>query len=465
MRRIVAVMAALSIWGAAAIAATEPKFEVSVDRSSIGLDESISLKFRILSDGVDSRDEPEFQAPDFDLVNQYSSVFVESYFENGRFGARNNRQLTKVLRPTRQGELTISGIQVKLGGKLIQHPPIVIKVGGGGQGTPPPPAYGGSGAGLRGAGKRAAGANLPFMIRAEVDQARVYKGQQIVVSYYMYQRARTHNLQVDKFPVLDGFLREDLELPILGQRLMNQESVVLDGVAYNRVLLARYAAYPLKEGRLSIDSMAIKGNYYAPPGGVGDSQDPISDALNSFMRQLQPKVWSHRSDPVDVIVDPLPLDGRPTSFTGGVGDFEVTSVVDRITAKVNEPITMVVKVEGRGNIGAVGQPPTKWPDGIEVYETKQKVSGSQGGTASKIFEILLIPRKPGKFVLPEQILGFFSPAERRYKERKASGIEIFVDGQAEAATARGSGSTEASAAGSGAAVPPQLSIADGLLLP
>ncbi|NDD92218.1 hypothetical protein EBZ37_09050, partial [bacterium] len=225
------------------MAATEPKFEVSVDRATVGKDESVALKFRVITDGVGSGEEPEFQAPDFDVVNQYSSVFVESYFENGKFGARNNRQYTKVLRPNREGDLTISGIQVKIGGKVLQHPPLKVRVGAGGQGTPPPPRYGGSGAGLRGAGKSAPGANLPFVIRSEVDHSQVYKGQQIVVSYYLYQRARAFNIQVDKYPVFDGFLREDLELPILGQRLTNRESVVLDGVSYERLLLARYAAY------------------------------------------------------------------------------------------------------------------------------------------------------------------------------------------------------------------------------
>ncbi len=447
----------IAVLASAAIAG-DPVFQASVDRATIGQDESVALKFRIVTDGMGGSEEPEFQAPDFDLVNQYSSVFVESYYENGKFGARNNRQFTKVLRPNRTGELTISGIQLKAGGRTFSHPPIRVVVSAGGRGTPPPQGYGGSGVGLRGAGKRPRGATIPFFIRAEVDHARVVKGQQIVVSYFLYQRVRAHNIQVDKYPVLDGFLREDLELPILGQRLTDRESVVLDGVAYERVLLARYAAYPLKEGRLSIDSMAIKGNYFAPPGGIADSQDPIEDALQNFMQQLQPRVWSHRSDPVPVEVQPLPLDGRPAAFAGGVGDFEITSTVDKTTVRVNEPVTLVLKIEGRGNTAAIGQPPVKWPADLEVYETKSRVAGSPGGVSAKIFEILLIPRRGGSFTLPEQELAYYSPQEGAYRTKKAPALDIVVEGQGDGFVPKSSSATSSTTS----SITPG---GDGLLLP
>ncbi len=412
------------------VAMADPVFEVTVDRASIGMDESVSLRMKVVTDGVPSTQEPEFSAPDFDLVNQYSSVFVQSYYEKGRFGSRNNRTYTKVLRPTRTGELEISGLEVRLPNGVLRHPSIRVLVGAAGRGTPPPPGYGSGGAGLRGASRQSPGARLPFMVRAEVDSSRVIKGQQIVVSYYLYQRLRVHNIQVEKYPVLDGFLREDLELPILGQRLTDRESVVLDGVPYERVLLARYAAYPLKEGRLAIDSMAIKASYYPPAGGgsIGDEQDPVSNMLQNFMQQLQPRTASHRSDPVKIEVLSIPLDGRPASFSGGVGDFEIVSAVDKTTVKVNEPITMTVKIEGRGNTGAIGQPPAKWPEDIEVYETKSRVAHSRGGVATKIFEILLIPRRAGSVVLPAQVLSFFAPATGRYETRTAPDIHVEVEG-------------------------------------
>jgi len=133
-------------------------------------------------------------------------------------------------------------------------------------------------------------------------------------------------------------------------------------------------------------------------------------------------------------------------------------VVDKTRAQVNEPFTLTVKVEGRGNIAAVSQPPIRWPADLEVYETKQRVTGSPGGVSAKIFEVLVIPRKPGKFTIPEQELGFFSPTERAYKVKKANGIEVLVEGQA-------SSSPPSLASGSSPAPTVTVRPSDGLLLP
>ena len=272
----------------------------SVDRAEIAVDESVSLKLSVQSEGGGAHaGTPTFQAPGFDVVNEYTSTFMESYYDGttGQFGMRNNQQLTKVLRPSRTGALRITGISVSAGGRNYTAPDITVQVQGAGAGTQPPRGYGGGGIGLRGAGKKLTAPGV--RVRAEVSKAKVYKGEQIIVSYYLYRRVRVFNIQVDKFPVLSGFLREDLEMPVLGQRL-DSERVVLDGVPYERSLLMRYAAYPLQEGKLPLDSSALKYAYY-PNSNSTDDEDPFG----GFFRQMQPqqgqereRAAAHRGDAV-----------------------------------------------------------------------------------------------------------------------------------------------------------------------
>jgi hypothetical protein len=154
----------------------------------------------------------------------------------------------------------------------------------------------------------------------------------------------------------------------------------------------------------------------------------MMDVFQNFMQQMQPRSWSHRSDLVPVEVLPIPLEGRPTSFTGGVGDFEISSAVDKSVVRVNEPLTVTIQIEGKGNIAAIGQPPVKWPSDLEVYETKTRTTSPRGGVSAKIFEILLIPRRPGKLVIPAQELAFFSPTSKQYQQRQAPLIEVQVEG-------------------------------------
>jgi hypothetical protein len=103
----------------------------------------------------------------------------------------------------------------------------------------------------------------------------------------------------------------------------------------------------------------------------------------------------------------------------------------------------------------------KWPADLEVYETKSKVVGSPGGVSAKIFEVLLIPRRGGKFTLPEQELAYFSPQDGAYKTKRATAVEIVAEGQGEAPRP-GVGSAVVSSMPTGDAV---VSASDGLLLP
>jgi hypothetical protein len=68
------------LMGAPAVA-EDIQLSVGVDRHDITVDESVSLKFQIKSEGSVALEQPTFHAPDFEVINSYSSTFVESYYE------------------------------------------------------------------------------------------------------------------------------------------------------------------------------------------------------------------------------------------------------------------------------------------------------------------------------------------------------------------------------------------------
>lgn len=403
------------------------EFTARVDRGQITLDDSVALKLTLESETGGRMEPPRFNAPGFDIINEYSSTYVESYFDSTRnhFGAKNRREFTKVLKPQRTGTFAISGIEVTLDGTTYRAPSITVQVVAGGAGTPPPRGYGGSGSGLRGAGKRQTTA--PFFVRAEVSKQKIFKGEQIIVSYYLYTRARTYNIEVTKYPELNGFLREDLEMPVVGQNgRMTKERVVLDGVTYDRALLVRYAAYPLKEGKLTIDSMGIRANYYSNEHGDDEGMGDLEDEIFSFFRQMTPKQFSSKNDVLQIEVLPLPAEGKPDGFSGGIGDFNVTSAVNRYEVRANEAVELTVKVEGSGNVASIQDPKTAWPQGVDLYESKARSQGGKAGIGEKVFQYLLIPRQPGKLTLPPVEFDFFDPGKQQYVRKASEPIEINV---------------------------------------
>ncbi len=418
------VLAVLIALGGGAIhyaGAGQLNFSVQVDRNQISVDESVSLKLSIEVEDIGKIKTPHFSAPDFDVVNEFTSTFVQSYYDNGKFGAKNTHQITKVLRPRKTGNLTITELQVEADGKVYTSPPIQIQVGASGAGTPPPQNYGGSGVGLRGAGKRAPGRG--FFLRAELDKQKAFKGEQIIVSFYLYRRVRVFQAEASRYPTFNGFLREDLEIPILQGRL-DAEAVALDGVVYERSLVARFAAYPIKEGRLKIDPLSVKLNYQNDQRQMG--QEGGDDVFMNLFSQLTPMTGTADSEPVYVEVLSLPQEGMPPSFSGGVGDFSVTSAVDKAEVKANEAVTVTVKVEGRGNVAAIEEPKAKWPDTVELYDSKGRAKTGHGGTGEKIFEFLLIPRTPGKLKLPGLEFSFFDPVKKQYMTRTSGPIDLTV---------------------------------------
>ena len=93
---------------------------------------------------------------------------------------------------------------------------------------------------------------------------------------------------------------------------------------------------------------------------------------------------------------------------------------------MNEPITLMVKIEGRGNVTAIEEPKVKWPEPIEMYESKGRVKTGSGGVSEKVFEFLLIPRVAGKMEIPELEFGFFDPEKNEYVTKSTKKAELNV---------------------------------------
>lgn len=409
--------------------ASAVEFRAEADRGEIAQDESVSVKMVVEADGTVPIEAPTFSAPGFDEIQNYQGSFVQSYYDSnaGKFSAKFSRSFTYVLRPKDTGKLAIKDIRIKVDGREYSANPIQVVVTGGGGGTPPPRGYGGAGSGLRGAAKKGRGTVL--FLRTEVDKAKAYKGQQIVVNYYLYSRARNFNATADRYPSLNGFLKEELDIPVLTGRLEAQD-VVLDGVAYRRVLIASFAAYPLKEGKLTVDPMEVKATYMAERdprngaagGGMFDDED---DLFQQFFRQAQPQTETLRSESIAVEVSALPAVPKDLNYTGAVGDFEAVAAVDRTELKAHEAVTLTLKIEGSGNISNIETPKIPLPDGFELYEAKNQTKG-KAGIGEKIFEYLLIPRKTGDFTLPRIELGFFDPKKGAYARKTTDAIAIHV---------------------------------------
>lgn len=415
--RIILLFLGTLCWGAPSWAQLSGRVEV--DRSEMYEDESLQVVYSVTYQGQRSDFsgiELGLDAPDFDELNQFDSpTFYQMSYVNGVTRSETQTRFTKVLRPKKKGRLTLRGIYIKLDGKTVTADDIVVNVvAGGAQGAKPPRGYGMGGA-LSMSGKR--GSRLPLMIRAEVSKTKVYKGEQLTVSFYSYRRGQIGQLDAAKLPDFKGFLKDDPELPLL-KRPLSMGATVLDGWTYEKDLLARYVVYPLETGTLTVDPLVLKAMAY-----------PDADSIfGNYLGMLNPRRFEAKSDPLKIEVVDLPTQGRPRGFGGAVGDINVQSKVDKTEAKVGDPVTLLVRLEGRANFASIEVPQAVWPEGLELFDSKSMGRSSQAGVGEKNFEYILIPRKPGKFTLPLVEFSFFNPKSKSYETKKISKHELVATG-------------------------------------
>ena len=129
------------------------------------------------------------------------------------------------------------------------------------------------------------------------------------------------------------------------------------------------------------------------------------------------------------------------------------AAVDKTDVRANEAITLTAKLEGRGNLASIGEPKAKWPDGVEIYDSKGVAKAGAGGVGQKIFEFVLIPRAPGKTTLPALELSYFDPTKGAYVTRTTEPIVINVGDPAPGSATPSAAKKRPEASATGAANP------------
>ncbi|MDZ8119244.1 BatD family protein [Pontiella agarivorans] len=108
---------------------------------------------------------------------------------------------------------------------------------------------------------------------------------------------------------------------------------------------------------------------------------------------------------LDVEVKPVPMIGRPDSFTGGVGLFDFNVEVGPKEVKAGEPITVKMRIRGRGNLTQITPP--KIPESLDykLYEVRSVPAESANEVR---FEQVLIPKSDAVTEVPEIEFSYFN---------------------------------------------------------
>ncbi|MCU0961632.1 MAG: BatD family protein [Pirellulaceae bacterium] len=133
--------------------------------------------------------------------------------------------------------------------------------------------------------------------------------------------------------------------------------------------------------------------------------------------------------PLDLEVKPVPLDGRPASFSGAVGrGFTLEVSANRSVVRVGDPISLTVTVQGAGALDNVSLPDLAANVGFssELFQLPaEPVAGTISG-ASKQFKVPVRVKDPGVTQIPPLAFAWFDPDQEQFQTTQSKPIALQV---------------------------------------
>lgn len=374
-----------------------------------------------VANGKELRLPPEV-SENFDvLMGPSSSVGHSTEIRNGKRTSSTTATYTYIVAAKKEGTFNIPAATIKIGNSEYKSNALTIKVLPPDQTAQAQTQGGGTqqqqqqGGGNAASSAGVSGDNL-FM-RMIVSKRDVYEQEGLLVTFKLYTLYQTSANNI-KFPEFEGFLAQDIENNDVQWQVEHY-----NGRNYNTAILKQTILFPQRSGQLKIGSgkmeAVIRVRKQSTGGGFFDD---FFDTYQNVSKELV-------TSPVTINVKPLPT-GKPASFSGAVGNYTMSSDINRTELKANEAITVKLTFKGNGNIKLLKNPEIKFPNDFEVYDPKvtNNIQATAAGVSgTKTIEYMAIPRYAGDFEIPAVNFSYFDTQSGTYKTLSSQPYTLHVE--------------------------------------
>ena len=372
-----------------------------------------------LSYTINSQKVRDFRAPSIQgfevLMGPSRSTQSSTQIVNGNVTSTSTITFTYILMAGKEGDYKIPGATIVADGNNYTSNSVEIKV------LPPDQSSGASsGSSARSSRNQVNSGKITdkelFML-ATASKTNVYEQEAILLTYKVYTQVNLTALDGD-IPDLKGFHTQEVELP-------NQKTFTLEhynGRNYNTTIWRQLVLFPQQTGKIEIPSVTFEGTISQRVA----SADPFDaffnggNYVNINKNIVTPKLV--------IDVKELPA-GKPTNFSGGVGEFTISSSISTQDLKTNDAVTIKLVISGTGNMKLINTPEVAFPQDFEIYDPKveNKFNLTRNGLAgSKVIEYLAIPRHAGTFTIPPIEFSYFDLKTQSYKTLKTDAYTLNV---------------------------------------
>ena len=351
---------------------------------------------------------PEFV--DFDYIaGPYTSQSSSTSFVNGKRTSSFTLTYTYTLIPNKEGTFTLPPATIKVDGEQYTSNGVRITVLPPDQPSNVSTASQQSNANASIQPREATNANAEnIFMRTLVSKTKVHEQEVILLTYKLYFAGVdvaqfTNNTRLPEFK---GFLKQELEIGEIQTELEHY-----NGRNYQTAVIYRTLLFPQRSGDIVIDPAQFEAVLRVQ--NRAQVRSIFDDFFNSYTTVAKPLT----APSVTIHVSELPA-GKPTGFSGGVGQFAINSRISNTDLQANEAVTLTLTIQGTGNMKLLKTPAVDWPEGFEVYDpkvTNNFKNSLSGVSGTKTIEYLAIPRAGGTYTIPAVQFAYYDTQADTYK--------------------------------------------------
>lgn len=374
------LMTSLSVW------ANEVKIEINPTKPVAG--EVFQAYFRIFSE-IDDEPAINFSPSNVEVVGKSNQgISTRTIYANGKLTITREMTLVYDLVAAKPGTSSLRDITVQLGNKTIRHQTLTFSV------------------------LKEPEVMADVFVMTDVPKKELFLGEGIVARYYLYSKVPVRNLDIKKYPKLNGFLKRFLQEP------ERTERVAVDGQLYMRTQIYAAKLYAEKPGELKIDPLQLSATYPSSRG---------SDPFGAFGMNRDMKTKSISSETIKINVRPLP-EPVPVHFTGLVGKHEFQLQFGQSRLIVNEPLEVKLTVAGVGALENLEAPNLISHPGLEEFESNGDLKIADSENATKVFDYTYLAKENFNLPSKEITLSYFDPNSEKYVATSLNVPELVVAG-------------------------------------
>ena len=415
MRKLIIILMALIAYSTQALA-DKVSFTASAPDAVV-----VGDQFR-LSYTVTTQKVKDFQVPSikgFDvLMGPSRSQQSSTQIINGSVTSTSSITFTYILMANTAGEYTIGGASIVADGNQMVSNSVKIKVlpqdqsSNSGQNSNNNSSVHSSSA--------TSVSNQDLFITATASKTNVFEQEAFVLTYKIYTRESNLQLNNAKLPDFKGFHSQEIEMTTNAKWTPEH----YQGRNYYTTVYRQFVLFPQQSGKLYID----QAQFQMTVGKPVQSADPFDAFFNGGSSVIEIKK-SIATPKIAINVNPLPA-GKPSDFSGGVGEFTISSSINSKELKTNDAITIKLVISGTGNLKLISNPEINFPDDFEVYDPKvdnQVRLTREGLTGNKVIEYLAIPRHAGTYKIPGVSFSYFDIRSKSYKTLKTEEYVVNIE--------------------------------------